>query len=70
MAKKKISNMEVLKLMLEINESMEKEENQSFLTDKCKEFITDVLEKGQGNPILTNHFLNESLKPSPELTIK
>lgn len=68
--KKKSNNMEFLKLMLDIDKQMEEEENQNFLTDKCREFIEDVLKKGEGNPILTNHYLNSMLKPSPAIKLK
>ena len=45
------------------------EDGVEMLTPKCRQYIEEVLKKGNGNPVLTNHELNKGLRPSPNINL-
>lgn len=68
MKKKKLTNMEVLETIISIDDKIQ-EDGGEMLTPNCRKYIEEVLKKGDGNAVLTNHELNKGLKPSPNINL-
>lgn len=66
--KKKLTNMEVLETIISIDDKMQ-EDGVDMLTPKCRQYIEDILQRGNGNAVLTNHELNKGLRPSPNINL-